>query len=306
MAPLTIPLNDGTSIPWLGFGSGTAHYQKDASGTLTTALAHGIHHLDTAQLYGNEDSLAAAIAASGVPRESLYITTKLWALPTGKSVRDTLTVSLAKIGVSYVDLFLVHSPYLYGGADRLREVWREVEDLRAAGLARSIGVSNFDVQNFEEIIPTARIVPAVNQIEYHPYVFKVNIANLEYMRAHNIVPASYGCFAPLTHAKDGPVDPVLAAAATRLGKDTGKQVSLGQVLHLWLRARGIVAITTSTKETRIKEYVATAELPDLTEDELKAIDEAGSQMHHQVFAEFLNPEGVRKLLALQSLPPPPQ
>ncbi|PCH37783.1 Aldo/keto reductase [Wolfiporia cocos MD-104 SS10] len=295
MAPLTIPLNDGTSIPWLGFGTGTVHYQKDASGTLTTALAHGIHHLDTAQVYGNEDSLAPAIAASGLPRESLYITTKLLVLPPGKTVRDVLAESLRKMGVEYADLLLVHSPYAFG--DRLVQVWAETEDAKAAGLARSIGVSNFEVEHLQKIISTARVVPAVNQIEYHPYVFQANVATLEYMRAHGIVPASYGCFAPLMHIKGGPVDPVLAAIAERLSKDTGKQVSLGQILHLWLRARGIVAITTSTKEERIKEYVATAELPDLTGDELRAIDEAGSQKPHSVYANFINPEAIRKYVA---------
>ncbi|PCH37781.1 oxidoreductase [Wolfiporia cocos MD-104 SS10] len=296
MAPLTIPLNDGNAIPWLGFGTGTAHYNKDATAALITALAHGIHHLDTAQLYRNEDSLAPAIAASGLPRESLYITTKIYFLPEGTRVRDVLAESLRKIGVEYVDLFLVHSPHSFG--DRLAEVWAEVEDLKAAGLARSIGVSNFQVADFEKIVPAARVVPAVNQIEYHPYVFKENVANMEYMRAHGIVPASFGGFVPLTHAKDGPVDPVLAVAAARLTKDIGKQVSPGQVLHLWLRARGIVAVTTSTKEERIKEYISTAELPDLTEDEMKAIDEAGSQKYHSISAPYNTPEGVKKLLEM--------
>ncbi|PCH37784.1 Aldo/keto reductase [Wolfiporia cocos MD-104 SS10] len=268
---------DGTSIPWLGFGSGTAHYLKDASGTLSTALALGVRHLDTAQVYGNEASLAPALAASRLPRAALHI------------------------GVERVGLFLVRSPHLYGGVDGLREVWREAEEVQREGLARSIGVSNFTVQDFEALGPTARVVPAVNQIEYHPYLFTANVETLAYMKARNSIPVSYGGLAPLTQAelKDGPVDPVLAAAAARLSTVAGKPVSKGQVLHLWLRARGMGAITTSTQEERIREYVEMETLPDLTEDELRAIDEAGAQRHHSVYGQFLTPEFLKEFVASQ-------
>ncbi|KAI0957724.1 hypothetical protein AcW1_006024 [Taiwanofungus camphoratus] len=284
MSSLSITLNDGSKIPWLGFGTGTALYTKDAEQDVLRAIANGIVHLDGAQVYGNEDSLGAAIAASGKPRQSLYVTTKLAAVPAGQNVRDTLATSLKKLKLQYVDLFLIHTPEQHQG--NLKSVWKQVEELQKEGLAKSIGVSNFRVQDLEEILDGASVVPAVNQIEYHPYVFKADQPVIEYMKKKNIVPTSYGGLTPIVRFKGGPVDPVLASIASRVGTTAGQSVSEGQVLQLWLRAKGIPAITTSSKEERIKEYLATETLPGLTPAEVQAIDEAGSKAHHRVFSKF--------------------
>ena len=157
-----ITLNDGNQIPWLGFGTGTALYQKDAQAQVATALACGVVHLDGAQIYGNEDSLGAAIAASGKPRADLFVTTKLAKVPEGQTVRDTLVESLKKLQLDYVDLFLIHMPIHHTG--RLPQVWKEIEALQKEGLTKSIGVSNFRVSDFEEILPGATVIPAVNQV----------------------------------------------------------------------------------------------------------------------------------------------
>ena len=162
MAPLTIPLNDGKQIPWLGFGTGTALYGKDAESAIKVAIANGIIHLDGAQLYGNEDSLGNGIAASGKSRAELFVTTKLGKLPEGKTVRDTLVESLKKLKLDYVDLFLIHMPIHHEG--KLKAVWKEFEELKKEGLAKSIGVSNFRVKDFEELLDGATVVPAVNQV----------------------------------------------------------------------------------------------------------------------------------------------
>ena len=317
MASPTVTLNDGRQIPWLGFGTGTALYQKDAQASVELALKCGVVHLDGAQLYENEDSLGAAIAAAGVPRAALFVTTKLGKLPDGQTVRDTLLESLRKLRLDYVDLFLIHMPIQHAG--RLPQVWREFEALQKEGLAKSIGVSNFRVKDFEQLMQGATVTPAVNQvcqpsvrqrsaltrraqIEYHPYVYKWSEDVMEYHKKHGIVTTSYGGLTPIVRHKGGPVDPILAKIRERLEKESGKTVTEGQVLGLWLKALDVVQITyvmrsstvdtsdthilwfrTSSKEERIKEYLVTASLPDLTPAEVKEISEAGSPVHHRAF-----------------------
>ena len=161
MATPTIPLNDGTSIPWLAFGSGTALYNKDASDAVAAAIRAGFRHIDAAQMYANEEHVGAGIAAAGVPRAELYITTKLHVLPPGKSVRDTLVDSLRKLGLEYVDLFLVHMPVDHPD---LKKTWKEMEEVKVEGLTKSIGVSNFQPKHFEVIMGDAKVVPAINQV----------------------------------------------------------------------------------------------------------------------------------------------
>lgn len=284
MSALTITLNDGNKIPWLGFGTGTALYGKDAENAVKTAIVNGIIHLDGAQAYGNEESLGAGIASSGKPRSSLFVTTKLAKIPSGQTVRDTLVTSLKKLQLDYVDLFLIHSPTNHPG--ELSSVWKQVEELQKEGLAKSIGVSNFRKQDLEEILGDASVVPSVNQIEYHPYVFKADQPVIELMKTKNILPTSYGGLSPILRFKGGPLDPVLTSIAARVSKTAGESVSEGQVLQLWLKAKGIPAITTTSKEARVKEYLATESLPDLTSEEVKTIDETGSKVHHRAFAKF--------------------
>lgn len=161
MAPLTIPLNDGTTIPWLAFGTGTALYNKEAKKEVLVAINAGIHHLDGAQVYGNEASIGDAIAESGLPRSDFYVTTKLAQIPQGKTVKDTVVESLRKLKLEYVDQFLIHTPKYH---TNLKAVWREVEGLKKEGLAKTIGVSNFQVKHLEEIIHAAEIIPAINQV----------------------------------------------------------------------------------------------------------------------------------------------
>jgi diketogulonate reductase-like aldo/keto reductase len=159
-------LNDGTHIPWIAFGTGTALYGKDANTQVTNAINAGFIHLDGAQSYRNEDSIGAGIRASGKPRSELYIVTKLKKLAEGQTVRQSLEESLQKMGVDHVDLFLIHKPtaHVRDGKSILQEVWRGMEEVKRAGLAVSIGVSNFTVPFLKEICEGATILPAVNQV----------------------------------------------------------------------------------------------------------------------------------------------
>lgn len=165
MAVKTIRLSDGVQIPWIAFGSGTAHNKKECTDAITAALSTGFTHIDTAQSYGNEENVGSAISAADLPRDSLYLTTKLTRVPPGQSVEDSLRGSLKKLQVEYVDLFLVHAPFHH--VDReggLKQVWREMVDVKKKGLARSIGVSNFGFKALKEIMELGLEKPVVNQV----------------------------------------------------------------------------------------------------------------------------------------------
>lgn len=273
-------LNDGHTIPWLAIGTGTAHYGRDASNAVLMALGEGVTHLDGAQIYGNEQYLGSAITSSGIPRESIFLTTKLGPVPAGQTVVDTLRESLQKLQTTYVDLFLMHAPFHH---QDFVASWREMEEAQRLGLARSIGVSNFRVQELEIVLKHGSIVPAVNQIEFHPYITSVHDPILAFCKEHNIVVASYGGLTPIFRVPDGPVTPVLEDIRQRLEKTRGAPVSSGQVLMRWLMQQEIVVITTSSKKERVKEYFDTLNLPDLTSEEIEAIRNAGKKHYHRQF-----------------------
>lgn len=180
-------LNNGSQVPWIGFGTGewhsrarrsasrlltsssplagTALYGKECADQVSTALSAGFVHLDAAQSYGNEDSVGEAVSkwlAAGHSREDLFITTKLQNLASAPTVRENLLVSLKKLQVDYVDLYLIHTPRPFEG--KLRAIWKEMEAIQKEGLAKSIGVSNFRLKDFAEFIDEAEIVPACNQV----------------------------------------------------------------------------------------------------------------------------------------------
>jgi len=192
--------------------------------------------------------------------------------------------SLQKLGVDFVDLFLIHSPRGIKPEDgTLQELWQAMEVIHAEGLAKSIGVSNFTIEDLKAILPGANIVPSVNQIEMHPYVWKVTEPLVKYGLEHGITPVSYGGLTPLVRAAGGPVDEVLPSIVERLEKVLGKPVTPGQVLSKWILQKGAIVVTTSSKEARIREYLETAKVPDLTAEEIQAIEEAGAKLHKRIF-----------------------
>ena len=158
----TLALNDGTEVSWIAFGTGTALRGRDATKIVSVAIQNGFTHLDGAQMYLNEASLGAGIVASRKPRSELYITTKLASLAPGETPKSALVKSLERLDVDYVDLYLVHQPRQHVG--RLKEVWKGMEEAKAAGLTKSIGVSNFTADHLKEILEVATVLPAVNQV----------------------------------------------------------------------------------------------------------------------------------------------
>ncbi|KAJ7685369.1 oxidoreductase [Mycena polygramma] len=283
MSP-TIKLNDGTEIPAIAFGTGTALFNQDCTNSIKLAIDCGFTHLDGAQVYGNEEALGAGVKKAGKPRSELYIVTKLKPGLGAAQVKPSLKQSLQKLGVDFVDLFLIHSPRGIKPEDgTLQELWQAMEAVHAEGLAKSIGVSNFTIEDLKAILPGAKIVPSVNQLEIHAYVWKVTEPLVKYGREHGITPASYGGLTPLVRAAGGPVDEVLPPIVERLGKVLGKPVTAGQVLSKWILQKGAIVVTTSSKEARIKEYLETPNVPDLTAEEIQAIEDAGAKLHKRIF-----------------------
>ncbi|KAH9035481.1 Aldo/keto reductase [Lactarius pseudohatsudake] len=306
MANTRVKLNDNTTIPLLAFGTGTALFGKDAETMVTAAINAGFTHLDGAQIYRNEESLGAGIAAAGKPREQLFVTTKLNKPAEGKTVRETLVESLAKLQLGYVDLFLIHIPLHFPEPGRLKEVWKEMEALKKEGLARSVGVSNFRTPQLREILDGAEFSPSVNQcwvdemvanydhlrqVEFHPYVYKELLPTLELQKQYGIVTESYGGLSPIFRFKGGPLDPILESIAKRLSAETGKPFSEAQVLYLWQREKGAVIVTTTSKESRLPEYLGTFDAPKLTDGDIASIDEAGAKEHHRHFTTVFPSEG---------------
>ncbi|KAI1843056.1 hypothetical protein JX266_010745 [Neoarthrinium moseri] len=277
-----LKLNDGNEIPMLSYGLGTAR-AKDRDATeqdeevvkLTTmAIKNGYYHLDGAEVYKNEEELGAAIKAAGVPREKLYVVTKL----SGTKKQDVQTAfetSLAKLGLDYVDLYLVHAPYLAHTPEELQAVWAKMEAIKDSGKARSIGVSNFLQEHIETVLKTARIPPAINQIEYHPYLQHGGL--VEFHRQNNIAISAYGPLTAVTKAKPGPLDATYADLANKYGV-TGADVALR-----WCLDQGIVAITTSSNEQRLQGYLRKLPSFKLTPKEVETISELGQQKHFRGF-----------------------
>lgn len=261
----TIELNDGYKIPVIAFGTGTANRGRDATDYVAQALEVGFAHIDTAQIYRNEDSVGTAIRESGLSRSELYVTTKY---ATG-SIYQTVRESLAKLGLKHIDLYLIHAPSSV--EPDFEAAWKEFENIRDAGLAKSIGVSNFNVEQLQTVIKVAKIKPAVNQIRLEPYNYAEQKAVLDYCSKHAIVIEAYSSLAPLTTYPGGPVDAALNAAATLRG------ATPAQILFAWVRAKGAVIVTTSSKKQRLQEYLEAADIAPLTDEEIAAIDEAGAK-----------------------------
>jgi len=237
----TIALNDGTTIPQLGFGV----FKVDPDETeriVTDALEVGYRHLDTAAIYGNEAGVGRAIAASGIPRDELFVTTKLWNSDQGtQSAFDAIDLSLEKLGLESVNLYLIHWPR--PDLDKYLETWLALEQIRADGKTASIGVSNFHKNHLEKIIAGSDTVPAVDQIELHPGFAQVPLR--EFAASKGIHIESWG---PLGQGKyDLFGMPPIAEAAAAHG------ATPAQVVIRWHLQNGLIVFPKSNSRERMAE-----------------------------------------------------
>ncbi|KAF7546109.1 hypothetical protein G7Z17_g8660 [Cylindrodendrum hubeiense] len=279
---LATKLNDGNEIFVLAYGLGTANYKNDPNAAIDNALIDvtkqailsGYRHLDGAEVYGNEAELGAAIKASGVPRDQLYITTKINANDK-KSALDAFDVSLKKLGLEYVDLYLLHGPWFADTEEELQERWTQLEQIKASGRAKSIGVSNFLQEHIETLLKTAKIPPAVNQIEYHPYLQHGDL--VPFLKKHNIAVEAYSPLTPITTAKGGPIDPYWKELAEKYG------VTESEIGLRWILDQDVIAITTSSKVSRLEGYLSKLPTFKLTEEEIAEISRLGAQKHVRIW-----------------------
>lgn len=250
-------LNNGVQIPQLGFGVWQVPNEQVAE-AVTTALEVGYRSIDTAAIYGNEEGTGQAIAASGIPREEIFVTTKLWNDEQGyDSTLKAFDESLRRLKLDYIDLYLIHWPC--PGQDKYVETWRAFEKLYADGVVRAIGVSNFHAHHLRRLFDETTTVPALNQIELHPYLVQ---AELREFNAQNGIATE--AWSPLARGGDLLQDPVI----TQIGQKYGK--SAAQVVIRWHLALGNVVIPKSVTPARIKENFDVFDF-ELTPEEVDAI-----------------------------------
>lgn len=236
-------LNDGHFIPQLGLGVWQTPAEQTAR-VVGAAFALGYRHIDTAAIYGNESGVGQAIAASGLKRDELFITTKLWNADQGREqAQHALDASLARLGLDYVDLYLIHWPC--PANDRFVASWEALIQAQRDGKARSIGVSNFRAQDIERIVAASGVVPAVNQIELHPLLQQTELRH--YGAAHGILTEAWS---PLAQGGELLTEPRLRTIAERLGK------SVAQVILRWHLQLGLVVFPKSVTPARIAENAA--------------------------------------------------
>jgi 2,5-diketo-D-gluconate reductase A len=246
------PLSDGRDIPALALGVWQIRNGRDCVNAVRWALDLGYRHIDTAQLYGNEESVGRAVRDSGVPREELFITTKF--APSRRDPAAEAEGSLRRLGLDYVDLYLVHWPQ--GGATR---AWPGMEKARQLGYTRSIGVSNYGVGEMNEVMRSAEVPPVVNQVQFSPFEYRR--ALLETALSHHMVVEAYSPLGTGRHLADRRVGEV----ASRVGR------SPAQVLLRWCLQRDTVVLPKSTHRDRIDENARIFDF-ELSADDMAELD----------------------------------
>lgn len=279
--PSSIPsvtLNNGVEMPLLGFGVFQMNDPEECERSVYEAIRTGYRLIDTAAAYGNEEAVGNAIKRAGVPREELFVTTKLWIADAGDGrTRQAFERSLQRLQLDHLDLYLIHQPFgdVYGA-------WRDMEKLYRDGRARAIGVSNFQPDRLMDLMVHNSVVPAVNQIETHP--FNQQIETQRFLQANGVQIESWGPFAEGKH--DIFQNEVLREVAER------HQKTVAQIILRWLTQRGVVAIPKSVRKERIAENfdVFGVELSPEDVEAIAALDTKTSS-----FFDHRDPVNVKRL-----------
>jgi diketogulonate reductase-like aldo/keto reductase len=248
-----LTLNDGSGIPCLGLGVWKTPNGKECEAAVLAALELGYRHIDTAAIYGNEESVGAALRKSGIPRGEIFVTTKLWNDDHGDPV-NAFNGSLKRLKLDYVDLYLIHFP-----VPARNRSWTIMEGLHASGRTKSIGVSNFTIRHLNELLAIAKTVPAVNQVEIHPFLSQRELR--QYCASKQIIVEAYS---PLTHGKRLD-DRQLLEVARKYSK------SPAQILIRWGLQHGMVVLPKSIHAERIEENAAVFDF-DLSAEDMTRLD----------------------------------
>jgi diketogulonate reductase-like aldo/keto reductase len=250
-------LNNGVEMPWLGLGVWKVEDGNEVITSVKAAIAAGYRSIDTAAVYGNEEGVGQAIRESGVPREELFITTKLWNANQGyESTLQAFDESMQKLGLDYLDLYLIHWPV----KGKYTDTWRAFLKLYEEGRVKAIGVSNFQIHHLNDILAESDVVPAVNQVEYHPRLTQKPL--LDFCKKNGI---QLEAWSPLMQGKllD---QPELVKIAQKHGK------SVTQIILRWDLQNGVVTIPKSVKEHRIIENADIFNF-ELSVEDMAAIDD---------------------------------
>lgn len=253
-----VTLNDGVKIPVFGFGTFQIPADGSTKKAVVEALSLGIRHIDTAAAYFNENEVGAAIRESGIPREEIFVTSKLWLQDYGyEPAKKGIDTSLKKLGLDYMDLYLIHQPY-----GDVIGAWRAMEEAKAAGKIRSIGVSNMSPKIWNNFIPQFSTMPSVNQVEYNPYCQQKELRKIT--DAAGVVLESWG---PLGRgSKDLLENPVITKIAETHGKNSG------QIILRFEVQEGVIVFPKTTKPARMKSNMDIFNFT-LTDDEMNQIRE---------------------------------
>ena len=249
----TAKLNNNVEIPMLGLGTWESHSGKKAENAVQWAIEAGYRHIDTAKIYGNEESIGNAIKKSAIPRNELFITTKLWNAD-HKDPEGAFNDSLRRLQLDYVDLYLMHYPV----PERI-ESWKILEKLYKESKCKTIGVSNFTVRHLKEFLDSAEITPAINQVEFTPFLYQQEL--LEFCRKKGIQLEAYS---PLTRGKKLK-DPRLVAIADNYGKLPA------QVMIRWALQHKVVVIPKSVNKERIQQNADVFDF-EISNEDMKKLD----------------------------------
>lgn len=252
----TVMLNNGVTMPLLGFGVFQVPDPAECETSVLEAIKAGYRLIDTAASYMNEEAVGRAIQRSGVPREELFITTKLWVQDASyEGAKQAFETSLQKLGLNYLDLYLIHQPY-----GDVHGAWRAMEELYHAGRIKAIGVSNFTPDRVMDFLVHHKIVPAINQVETHP--FHQQEETQQFLQDNGVQIQSWGPFAE--GKNDTFTNEVLQSIAGKHHK------SVAQVILRWLTQRGVVAIPKSVRPERMVENFTIFDF-ELSAEDLQAI-----------------------------------